>query len=146
MGRQPVSDEILGLKVTSHPLPFERAQPLIPDIGEFLLRIVTELGAAAAAGIKGTDQAIKLVEKLNPPSVKALLETINKHAKTILSTTNVELHGEIRDLGKDKDRTAVFDEHPDAFVPIVIFAGRVTFQRFFPDIGRLVSGTQTPSS
>jgi hypothetical protein len=50
------------------------------------------------------------------------------------------------ELGKDKDRAAVFDEHPEAFVPIVLFAGRVTFARFFPDIGRLVSETLAASS
>lgn len=151
MGRGPVSAEILGLKVTSQPLEFPTAQALVPEVGEFIARAGRELGVAIVAGIKGSDDIARLLPSLDPVAIRSLLETITKHAKTVLATTVVaiaDVKGDLtnRNLADDKDRLYVFNERPDVFIPIVIFAGRVTFARFFPAIDLLVGAIPSVSS
>lgn len=141
LGRVPVEDEVAGLKVTVTPLGFELARELLPDVARFLTKAATLIGVIAASGVKGTDDIKKLLAflpQLDAESMGLLMELLNKHAKRLLSTTVVEMEHPIKgetenfELGKDKDRAMVFDEHPEAYVPICLMAGRVTFARFFP--------------
>jgi hypothetical protein len=121
---------------------------VISDAGASRYR---ELGSAVAGGIKGNDDVWKLLPRLDPASIRSLVETLVKRAPKILASTTVIMPdhaGEAArfELGKEKDRNAVFNEHPEAFLPILIFAGKVTFERFFPVIAQPAGETPNASS
>jgi hypothetical protein len=142
--RQPIEATIAGLRVTSTPLSFSASQPLIADVAEFMSVAAKELGPVMTSG------AIKVTDDLGDPKVMAALAPVlggvakffgagrlEKLAPKVMATTVVVMQsprGELEnyELGKEKDRNLVFDEHPEAYFPILFFAGRVTFQRFFP--------------
>ncbi len=146
MGREPVNEEILGLRVTSQPLPFARAQELLPDALEFVALVGRGLGPVLTSGVKGTDDVIKLLPLMEPGILRQIMAALTKHAAAILHTTTVVMGGERLELMNEKSRNAVFDEHPQAFVPLVVFAGKVTFARFFPAVGQPDAATPTASS
>jgi hypothetical protein len=134
MGREPVTQEIAGLKVTSSPLPFPRSQELLPEVGQLMALVMRELGSV---NVKLTDDIMTLAPALGSLTAHLSGGTLERLAPKLLASTQVimeDARGEkaVFDLLKEKDRNAVFDEHPEAYFPILIFAGRVTFARFFP--------------
>jgi hypothetical protein len=154
MSREPQTDTIEGLEVTSIPLPFSAAEPMLPDVGQFLALLIKEMSTA----FEGVDfKALKLggldVSKLAPAlaAVSAYFGEgkLTKLAPKLLAGTTVvftdDLSGEkeLKDLSKAKDRELVFDENPAAYLPVLFFAGRTTYARFFPGIAR--AGDAIPS-
>lgn len=143
MARLPVTTTLLGLEVTSEPLPFARAEPLIPEVLEFI-SVVLQQGAGLVAQFFATKQvSIQSldVEMLGAVGMQAAkyfgAGRLQRLAPLIMFSTSVPmrmLNGNVerKELGKDADRNYVFDEHPEAFFPILFFAGSVTFKRFFP--------------
>jgi hypothetical protein len=169
IGRQFEETSIAGLMVKAQPLLFSAAKPLLPDVGEFIARLAVEARQAIASGIvplellnlkRGATPTLedlkkldlwKLIDRLDPTRVRGLLEVLTKHDIKIMSCTIVVMPGdegelENHELSKEKDRNAVFDAHPEAYIPILLFAGRVTFSRFFPGIARRDSATPSESS
>lgn len=158
LGRQPVEAEIAGLKVTTTPLPFNNSQPLIADVAEFMSVAVRAIGPVFTSGlVKGTDDIG------DPKVIAAVLPHLGDIAKyfgagrlerlapKVMATTVVVMHspkGELEnyELGKQKEREQVFDEHPEAFFPILFFAGKVTFKRFFPAVAQAAKDTPPPES
>lgn len=145
-GREPVETELCGLKVTTTPLPFPKAQELLPEVAEVLSMAFGQMGVLVQAGLKPTDN-------LSSPDVIAkILPALGELARflgngrlaslatrVLYSTTVVVGEGsgkEILSLSKEKDRNQAFDEHPELYLPILVFAGSVTFQRFFPASAR----------
>lgn len=150
MGREPVEAEIGGLTVTSRPLPFEKSQPLIPKVAQVLAIGLEKFGAAFLHGLKTTDDALKLA-----PVFRELAEHLDGKLEILapqilFSTTvvmeNVKGERQVYELGKTKDRSDVFDEHPEIYFQSLIFAGRVTFARFFPGSVRLADLAQKSTS
>lgn len=171
---EPVETTIVGLKVRCRPLKHAQSKPLLPDIADLIVRLVKALvklvGTGAVDGLlTGNAQqdakqlptlfellrkadVEKVLELLDPTDAKILLDILIRHDATLLSGTIVvmphPMTGQLEnyELAKDKDRSDVFDDHPEAYLPILVFAGRVTYERFFPGIGRRASATPSASS
>lgn len=146
MGREPITDTVVGLSVTSSPLPFPKAQELIPDIMKILGLLGASVMPLVKGGLKTTDDVMKLgpvIAALGNYLADGKLEWL---APKILASTVVIADGEKYELLKDQERNNFFNEHPEAFIPMLVFAGRITFARFFPERGLLGGLTQRPSS
>lgn len=152
MGREPVTEEILGLKVTTQPLPFPVSEPLLPEVGELLSLMAAELGGALKSGqVKWSDDVMKLAPVLGTVSKFFGAGRLQRLSPKVLSTTTVvmeNMKGDLQnwEMGKEKDRNYVFDEHPELYIPTLFFAGRVTFKRFFPASALAGAGALTSSS
>lgn len=148
MGRRDKAVELKidGLVVKTFPLGFEEAEDLLPDV----TRVVAHVMDAGAKQVLGGD--LDLEEILKTENVVALLPilgpilkvaaaqlgdgTLKRIAPLVMATTTVIMKDEkgspeIKDLCKAKDRSDVFDEHPEAYFAILFHAGRVTFGPFF---------------
>lgn len=150
MGREPVTETILGVKITSSPLPFPLAQELLPDV----LSTYAVIGGSFAVLVKGGLKGVDDLGKLGPAGkeIGAHLGGGKLVALTpkLLATTYAVLEQDggadpIKyDLSKADERNAFFDERPDLYIPALSFAGRVTFARFFPGKGRGGGATPAP--
>jgi len=153
-----VEQLIFGLKVTSSPLPFPIAQELLPEVAEFITRATREFGPAITALLAGDkpskeEAIVAMLPTLEPTSVKSLLESLTapRNARRLLQSTIVVMENfkgakENYELRDNERATEVFEEHPEAFIPILLFAGKVTFKRFFPGSAQLVGKTRSESS
>lgn len=155
IGRVPVEDTLLGMTITTTPLSFPVAQPLLPDVVRFLTKAGTLISLIMSSGVTGVEDVKKLLAflpRLDPEAMGFLIELLNKHSKVILSSTTVVMphpvSGELEnfELKDDKRRVMVFDERPDLFMPLCIFAGKVAFARFFPASDQRGEGTPTPEA
>lgn len=155
IGRQPQEETFGDLKVTSTPLPFPRAQELLPEIAELLGLAGRELvglaGKAGGLSKLGAQDIGKLAPVLHSMATWLGGGRLERLAPRILAATTVVMklpngEKEVKDLLKEADRNFVFDEHPDQFLPILFFAGKVTFARFFPAAALAAAGTAAPSS
>lgn len=124
--------------VTSEALAYEPAEDLLPDIMGIVTGALDRIAPLLASGeISGTDDVIKLapalgglVSQLSGGRLKALVPKI-------LAGTSVVMPGadgqKIKyDLVKKDERAACFEARPHNYFPILFFAGKVTFGRFFP--------------
>ena len=139
MGRQPVELELLGLKVTCQPLKFPEAQAILPEVMHLVSLVLKEVGTVLTEGGLNIreDDVVKLLPALTPLTAHFRDGLLERLAPKILAATSVvmkDLRGEPSryDLMKESDRNAVFDEHPEVYLPLLFVAGRVTFGRFFP--------------
>lgn len=143
--RLPVTEEVGGVKVRCTPMPLPQAEELIPEIVEFVALMLKEI-------TKG-DGAVSLQQLLNPEVGEIDLERIAsalmvggsflaggrlaRLAPKLFATCAValpDLDGVIswRELSKESERTKALDECAHAYFPILFFAGRINFKRFFP--------------
>ena len=144
MGREPVEKVWGDVKVIVEPLPFPQAQLYLPDVTEVIAIVFDNVGAAVTSGKVKLDMDV-----LDPATLMVLLPTLRVLAQhmgqgrldrlfpKILATTTVmmkDIAGTVvkKSLGIEAERNEVFDEHPDLFIPVLIFAGNVTYKRFFP--------------
>lgn len=140
MGREPVTEELLGVHITSTPLPFPKSQELLPDV----MQIVSVLGANLASmlkgGLKGTDDFSKLIPVLGAFAQQIGGGKLQWLTPKLLASTYavLEVNGDKAkfDLSKEDERNDFFDERPDLYLVTLFMAGRVTFGRFFPARGR----------
>jgi hypothetical protein len=113
--------------------------------------LVATLGDAGLAKfIKLADNAENLMSLLLPllPTLRTLFEQLGEGRLKklvpllLFSTTAVAPNEagikENHELGKAADRARLFDLYPESYWPTVIFAGAVTYKRFFP--GSVLSG------
>lgn len=155
-GREPVEATISGFKVISEPLPFKIGQRHLPDVGELVALLFDDVAPLFASGkIKLDKLSIKDPSTLLAitPYLLPLLGKVSRHfgdgkleylAPKLLSSTFVimsDMKGEPqkKELANEADRNYVFDERPDLFLPVLVFAGSVTYLRFFPDLGQLAA-------
>lgn len=144
-----VDAEILGIKVTCTPLPFNQSQPMLPDVMEFMAV------ATKAVGVLINSGKLKDVASLKDPKViLAILPflgdiggwlqggKLERLGPKIMALTTLIMNGERKEMSVDKDRAAVFDARPDLFVPLLLTAGRVTYARFFPDAALLAGSAK----
>jgi hypothetical protein len=145
--------EIQGLRVMCSPLAFDKSQPMIPMVFEFLTVLAGCVGPMFSSGeLKGGDELnlgtiLKIAPTLGP--VARFMEEddrLTKYSPRILAMTVVIANDRKYELVKGEDRLSLFNDYPQAFFPILIFAGTVTFKRFFPGTGQSDVPTPTPSS
>lgn len=154
MGREPVTLELEGCFVTSKPLKYEKAEDLLPEIGQLIAGVfehgAKSIGMVPEGSIKSLD-VVALASLLGPVLTtvadKLGAGTLKRLAPLLLAETEVilEVAGskERLELSKPGDRAKVFDEHPEHYFAILFFAGKVTFARFFPVSALLgLSGTK----
>lgn len=155
LGRMPVEEELLGVKVECQPLKFEQGRALLPDVVRFLTKAASVIGLIAEAGITGMDdikKILKFLPRLDAEQTGYLMDMLERHHKKLLASTTVIMtnpnNGQLEnfELVKADRMSIVFNERPDLYVPICILAGRVSFQRFFPGNGQPEEGTPTPES
>lgn len=139
IGSTAQEETLFGVEVESRPLPFEHSQPLLPDVMRFLTSAASSLGRVVARvqEVKTMDDIVALLGQLDAVTMAELMGLIVKHEKKLLATTIITMPGptgelERHELSNGKHRAFVFEQRPDLFVPLCVFAGRVTFTRFFP--------------
>jgi hypothetical protein len=145
VSREPQTLELEGLTVSSQPLPFEKAEDILPEIGQLIAMVMERAAGAlanlpAAVTLKSMD-VVTLARLLGPvlASVADKLGggTLKRLAPLVLASTTVVYTDATgakaaAAMMKASDRADVFNEHPEAYFPILFFAGKVTFYRFFP--------------
>lgn len=160
MANRRTEDIILGdLLVTSQMLPYESAEDILPDILQIVTRAVdrvrAELGPNGMALIGNldkikTEEDLKTILQLMLPAFQSVADnlgngTLKRLAPLILATTTVVMSDETGsksklELVKKADRATVFEAFPNAYFPILFFAGKVTFARFFSVAGLIAKG------
>ncbi len=147
------------LAVTSQALPYEKAEDILPDV----LRIVTsaidkvrtELGPNGVTLIANiekvkTEEDLRTMLQILMPAITSIADSIGngvlkRLAPLIMAGTTVVIADETGkkenvSLVKTADRAQVFEAHPEAYFPILFFAGKVTFSRFFSVAGLIGKG------
>lgn len=153
----PVEKTIGGLKVQSTPLLFDYAQPMLPTMMEIVALATQDLAGAVAS--KALDPKGDLADPAIIASMLPVLKNLGAYlqgrleslAPKILATTRVAApiaSGDLEwhDLSKPKDRSYIFDEYPQLYLPVLVHAGVTTFGRFFPAIDRRGKSDRESSS
>src|SRR5690242_13850917 len=146
MAREPVTMEIMGSKVTSQPLRGVRAREKLPVVYEAITLGLKGIGPLFASAAATPAQISAALAKVDGAAGRRFLEIVNENAAVILESTVAIVDGQKYELVNDQHRDELFDSRPDLYLPIVLFAGRVTYQRFFPDSGLGVVVTPRPST
>lgn len=134
-------------------LPYEKAEDSLPDVASFVARALEQIRdlipAIAEFSVKGSEDVdMAMVWKLLPLFAPALVKvadqmgngTLKRLAPLILASTEVRVpdeNGKMErlELMKASDRATLFDQHPEAYFPLLFLAGKVTYGRFFPVLG-----------
>jgi ABC-type Fe2+-enterobactin transport system substrate-binding protein len=136
-----VKDTVAGIAVEAQPLPFKQAQELLPDIMQVVSTLLSHLGAA--------DLSLK-----DPTTLSTAIFALGRQlgdgklaylAPKVLACTVAVADDRRYELGNDKHRADFFDAHPEAYLPTLMFAGKVTFAGFFRGAVPAGGGTQTAS-
>lgn len=143
----PVEKTIGGLRVETIPLLFDNAHSLLPTIMEIVAIATQDIAVAVAS--KSVNPKADLADPAVLGSILPALKNLASYlqgkletlAPKVLATTRVAAPnsaGDVEwyDLGKAKDRSYIFDEHPAIYFPVLVHAGVTTFARFFPAIDR----------
>lgn len=169
--RPPVEIKLLDgeVEVSSRSLAFEKACDIKADVFELVTKIADELRKNIATAnviqvlVDMKDEeleaaTIKLLPRLLPAITRAaeLLaatradgKNLEKYlaplimAETTVVATNEEGVKERFEFSKRAEMAKFFDLYLETYHQILWHAGRVTFQRFFPEIVRLVSRFST---
>lgn len=134
--------------ITTEPLPYEKAEDLLPDVAQIISKafdqVSPEIAAIVQAGDFSKDDPRALLVIL--PAISGVVQQfgggrLKSLAPRVLATTSVVLTSESGeklkyDLVAKDERAACFDERPDLYFQTLYFAGKVTFGRFFPARGR----------
>lgn len=148
--------ELRDAKVESSPLPYEKAEDLLPDVAHIISKAFDQVSPEVAAMVQDGD-----FNKDDPrvllvllPAVSGILQQLGGGklralAPRILATTQVYLKNEAGEIEKHDmvskdDRARCFDARPDVYFPALYHAGKVTFARFFPGAG--LSGRKSPTT
>lgn len=164
IGRQPITETLLGAKVTAMPLPGDKSPLYLGHVTEIVTLGTRLLGHGFSALESGAldggadmlsvKTILGILATVPPKEARELVELVLEIAPALVSSTTVILDGTKYELGNEDHRTALLDEHPDLYLPVAIFAGRVTYQRFFPATAlkelatraRATSKTSSPST
>lgn len=142
MSRLPTTETILGATVEATPLPFREAQALLPTVAQLVAEVFDNIGPMIASGKFTLD-----LDVMSPAALGAILPALggmgrfldgklDKLAPRIMATAVVIVDTgkgkEKYELCKIKEREELFEERPDLYFPLLLWTGRLTFQRFFP--------------
>ncbi len=135
--RMPQETTVGELKVTTVPLPYKVAEDHLPEVAMILARVMEKLvELGMETDIKTDADVVKLAPVLGTLAEQLGDGRLRRMVQPILSTTIVtaKIDGELEEchLLKESDRARLFDEYPEAYFPILFFAGKVTYARFFP--------------
>lgn len=129
--------------VTSEQLAYEPTEDLLPEVMILMSSAFDRVAGMVAAGkINGTEDVMALLPALGGFISQLQGGKLKQLAPRLLASTTVTMAltpgGEkLRfDLCKKDERASVFESRPELYFPTLYHAGRVTFGRFFPAIGR----------
>lgn len=141
------ADGVAYATVTSQALAFEPTEDLLPDVLQLVGGAFDRVAGMVQAGkIEGSEDVMALlpmlggfISQLQGGKLKALAPKILADTYVVMSL--VPGGEKMRfDLCKKEDRAQVFEARPELYFPALFHAGRVTFGRFFPAIGRKPAG------
>ena len=142
------------LVVSSLPLPYERAEDSLPDVMRIVSAVMDQLFITGSKLEGGIESMLEIEDMMKlAPLLGSALSTLGgvlgggelkRLAPLILFSTTVVMttetgDKETKEMYKVTDRREVFDEYPQHYFPILFFAGRVTYARFFPAKGLVTS-------
>ena len=149
--------EMFGLTVTCTRLKYEAAEDILPEVGGiFVAAIEQALNGVGAldGGLENLDiKELRDLKKIDVakwiPILAPILSKMFKQlgrgelkrlAPLILAGTEVimEVEPGIKErhlMSSAKDRAKVFEAYPEAYIPMLLYAGKVTFARYFPVAG-----------
>lgn len=137
LGKAPVEQSFLGAKATTTPLDGDVAVNYLPNVIEIVALGAQLVGAGFEAfvtgKVPGDEDLARLVLMLPPARARELLELVFAIADAVVSSTVLIVDGVKYELSNGEHRTALRDDRPDLWLPVVVMAGRITFQRFFPE-------------
>ena len=150
--------ELENAEVHTSPLPYEKAEDLLPDVAEIVARGFDQVSPELAQlvhtdGLTKEDPRMMLILL---PAISGILRQLGGgKLKTLvprlLLTTQVHLKNEAGEtekfelISKD-DRAKCFDARPDIYFQTLWHAGKVTFARFFPAIGQRAEKKSTATA
>jgi hypothetical protein len=124
------------VRITSQALNYEASEDLLPEVMSLVGAVVD---AAISRGMKldGSVDVMTLAPALGALASQLGGGRLKVLAGRILAGTQVITKNAAGELDKydllDKaDRARLFEARPDVYFPTLLFAGRVTFGRFFP--------------
>lgn len=126
------------IRVTTEQLPYEDAEDLLPDVMDIVGGAFEHFSKLVQDGeVKVTaDDVMKLSPILVTLAKKIGGGRLRQLAPRLLKTTSIVMvvDGDKQklDLVKKEDRATCFEARPDLYFPVLWFAGKTTFGRFFP--------------
>lgn len=147
----PAGDLGDAVTITSEALSFESSEDLLPEVMQIAGAAFDRIAPLLAAGkIDGGDDIMALAPALGAIAQQIGGGRLQRLAPKVLAGTSVIMvvGGEKLkfDLVKKDDRATVFEARPDLYFKCILHAGRLTFGRFFPGIGRGAKGKQSPKA
>jgi hypothetical protein len=139
MARKVVTETVAGFQVTAQALPFKQAQELLPEVMQVVSTLLSHIGPAALAAQDPVGMATAIYalgRHLGEGKLAAL-------APKVLACTTAVADDQRYELGNSEQRSEFFDAHPEAYLPALMFAGRVTFGGFFRGAGQAVGTTRS---
>ena len=145
----PAGDDGDAVTITSEALSFEASEDLLPEVMQIAGAAFDRIAPLIAAGkVTGDDDIMALAPALGAIATQIGGGRLQRLAPKVLAGTSVvgNFTGERLkfDLVKKEDRTIVFEARPDLYFKCILHAGRLTFGRFFPGIGRGAKGKASP--
>lgn len=136
--------DLYNAKIECTPLPYERAEDLLPDVAQIISRAFDQVSPQLAELVQdgGFDKEDPKALMALLPAISGILQQLGGGklkalAPRLLATTTITLTNdagekERHDMVSKDDRARCFDARPDVYFPALFFAGKVTFARFFP--------------
>lgn len=156
MAREPINLELEGeITIESTPLSYERSEDLLPDMIALGGLAITHAGdaldmvlrAIVGKSLKAVD--VTAVTGAFGPLMSALSEKLGagklKQLSPLLLNGTVLVYPDAagkkirQELSSKTDRATAFEDHPELYFIALGFAAKVTFARYFPAIGPLVT-------
>lgn len=140
--------ELEGAEVHSAPLPYEKAEDLLPDVAEIVARGFDQVSPELAKLIQDGGEISKddprmmivlipaisgILRQLGGGKLKSLVPRLVATTSVIIEKDGEKLKYDLVDKAA---RASCFDERPDIYFETLYHAGKVTFARFFPGSGR----------
>jgi hypothetical protein len=146
VARRVEEHDLPNARLTCQALPFEKAEDLLPEVMEILATAFEAIPPSVAARLKELNRddpgaILELLPAFGGLASKLGGGRLRRLAPQILAGTSIVLtddrgEKERLELGKAEDRSTCFDARPELYIPALWYAGKVTFGRFFPALGK----------
>lgn len=131
-----------GVQLSCQPLPFEKAEDLLPEVAQIVGNVFDAVAPLLQSGeISAETDVMKLLPVLGPMAGQLAGGRLKRLAPKLLECSSIIMPNSAGeklkyDLCKKEEYQACFDERPDVYFPALWHAGRATFGRFFSGAGR----------
>jgi hypothetical protein len=156
MAREPEELELDGdITIVSTPLKYEKAEDLLPEMiglgglafthaNSALDGLMASIGGGSLKKLDVARMATAFGPLMSALSDRLAVGKLKQLAPLILASTSIVYPDDKgakvnRDLSKKEDRAHAFEEHPELYFIALGYAAKVTFAKYFPAIGPLVS-------